>query len=113
MNIVGYLLEKDNKLVYIRTKNGRTPAHTAALHGHLSVLQLILENIECKNTNGVGDILSNKDACGMTPFMDACQADHDTIVRYFVEKFQVFNILVQNYSDQLAQKNSWKFHSKG
>jgi ankyrin repeat protein len=83
------LINKDSKLIDIRTKNGRTPAHTAALHGHLSVLQLILDRAELEKPNGDRDILSNKDACGITPFMDACQADHDEIVRYLVEKYHV------------------------
>jgi len=92
------LLDKDTKLIDIRTKNARTPAHTAALHGHLSVLQLILKTAELEKPNGHMDILSNKDACGITPFMDACQANHDVIVQYLVEQCHVLHKYVHKRS---------------
>ena len=80
-DIVELLLRKKaSKLV--RTRNGRTPAHTAALHGHLNVLKLLL--IDQSNS-----VLNSRDNCGSTPFMEAVIADHLDIVKYLLENHNV------------------------
>ena len=66
----------------MRTRNGRTPAHTAALHGHLNVLKLLLID----QTNSV---LNSRDNCGSTPFMEAIIADHLDIIKYLLEAHTV------------------------
>lgn len=88
-NVVEFLLNKDPSLGYsVKTKNGRTPCHTAALHGHLGVIRLLLS----KNKENSDSILNSKDSCGNTPFMEALLADHLEIVKYLLENFKAVNI---------------------
>ncbi len=74
--IVNYLLGFNNVKQSLdqRSKNGRTVYHTSALHGHLDILVLLLfaskKNSEDMQLNDL-NILSMKDSCGITPFMDA------------------------------------------
>ncbi len=75
-DIIKYILNSNyaNHSLFQRSKNGRTVFHTASLHGHLSVLLLLLSHshIYCKDIEPNDlNILSMKDSCGITPFMDA------------------------------------------
>jgi ankyrin repeat protein len=72
-----------------QSKNGRTVYHTAALHGHLDVLNLLIVNSKdikmFENDDHILKILKLKDNCGITPFMDALLADHVHIIQHFFE----------------------------
>ena len=69
------------KLCLIKTKNGRTPLHTACLHGHIKTVELLLqEDLHQINV---------KDSCGITPFMDALQADQIEICKHIFQNYQI------------------------
>jgi ankyrin repeat protein len=90
--IVTYYLSLDIKLAYdIRTRNGRTPSHTACLHGHLDVLKILLENSDrlSGDSSKSFEMLNAKDNCGMTPFHEAILADHVDIAKYLVQSYSV------------------------
>ena len=65
----------------MRTKNLRTPLHTACLHGHLDIVKFLLG----KNAK----LLNQRDSCGLTPFMDAVLGDHLNLVIYLIEHYKV------------------------
>ncbi|XP_034242517.1 ankyrin repeat domain-containing protein 16-like [Thrips palmi] len=67
-SIVKLLLEADPdcKEVTMRSNNGRTPLHTAALHGCTEVVKQLL-NISAVDLN-------SKDSCGATPVHDAVRS---------------------------------------
>ena len=92
-NIIENFLRIDPTLSYsVKTKNGRTPCHTAALHGHLNLLKFILKNVEnerCKL------MLGEKDSCGITPLMDAVLADEILIVEFLIESYDVNDLFFQ------------------
>ncbi|XP_068025375.1 ankyrin repeat domain-containing protein 16 isoform X2 [Melanerpes formicivorus] len=58
----------------------RTPLHTAAMHGCLDAVELLLERCQYKP--------DSRDRCGITPFMDAIQNGHIDIARLLLEKHQ-------------------------
>ncbi|TSK13302.1 Ankyrin repeat domain-containing protein 16 [Bagarius yarrelli] len=72
-------------LLYIRpevwrtkSKTRRTPLHTAALHGCLEVVKILLERCDYKP--------DEKDSCGVTPFMDAVRNGHLSVAKLLLEK---------------------------
>lgn len=71
----------DKHLVQCRSKNGRTPCHTACLHGNFEILKLILE----KNFDCINQLINARDSCGSTPLMEAAIADHVDIVKYLLK----------------------------
>lgn len=90
--IVSFYLGIDGKLAYdVKTKNGRTPSHTACLHGHLNVLKILLENSDrlAGDSNKSLEMLNTRDTCGMTPFNEAILADHIDIVEYLMIRYSV------------------------
>ncbi|KFV67192.1 Ankyrin repeat domain-containing protein 16, partial [Dryobates pubescens] len=58
----------------------RTPLHTAAMHGCLDAVELLLERCQYKP--------DSRDRCGITPFIDAIQNGHVDIARLLLEKHQ-------------------------
>ena len=75
-----------------RTRNGRTPFHTASLHGHLDVLILLLN----ESVERAEKILASRDTCGITPLMDALLADHVHIVKYICQKYAFADRLIRD-----------------
>lgn len=69
-----------NLVIKTKTRNGRTPFHTACLHGHLRIVQLLLK-YSC------GEILNTKDSCGSTPLMEAVVANHLDIIKFLIENY--------------------------
>ena len=87
--IVSYLLSLDINLAFgVKTKNGRTPLHTACLHGHFNVIKLILNKFS-DDSKKRHEMLNYKDTCGMTPLSEAILADHLEIVEYLIENYSV------------------------
>lgn len=70
-----------------KSKNGRTPLHTAALHGcHVVVKQLLdINNVDC----------SVKDSCGSTPLHDAVRSG----------SLETFKVLVEAGADLTVINN--------
>ena len=71
----------------VRTKNGRTPLHTACLHGHLDVVRFLLGDLPIGKQSH--RMLEQRDSCNLTPFMDAILGDHVNVVEYLYEHYQV------------------------
>ena len=63
MEVARYLHDKDPELGLQTTNNGRTPLHTAALHGHHEVVAFLI------SLPGID--VNKPDCCGITPLMDA------------------------------------------
>eukprot|EP00117_Sycon_ciliatum_P038337 scpid39394/ scgid28504/ Ankyrin repeat domain-containing protein 16 len=66
MHIVEFFLSQYSDAWNVRSKNGRTPLHTAALHCRVDVVELLLE----KCGYGSDDV----DSVGITPLMDAARS---------------------------------------
>ncbi|NXX97244.1 ANR16 protein, partial [Centropus bengalensis] len=58
----------------------RTPLHTAAMHGCLDAVELLLKRCHYKP--------DSRDKCGVTPFMDAIQNGHVNVARLLLEEHQ-------------------------
>ena len=81
ISVVKYLFECDASLWDTVSKNGRTPLHTAALHGNFKVVEVLL---------GQGNYSVDKgDSCGTTPFMDAIRAGHVHVAELLHHKHKV------------------------
>lgn len=80
-------MRREPKLAFeMKSRNGRTPAHTAALHGHLTIIERLLE---FATPTRASEILCAKDNCGNTLFMDAVLGDHVHVLRYLIENHSV------------------------
>jgi ankyrin repeat protein len=93
LNIVEYLFNYNYNLALSqKTKNLRTPCHTAALHGHLDIIKFLLGSLDklVSDSNNSFCMLNQRDSCGLTPFMDAILGDHLEIVKYLLENYKVF-----------------------
>ncbi|XP_013875600.1 ankyrin repeat domain-containing protein 16 isoform X2 [Austrofundulus limnaeus] len=62
------------------SKTGRTPLHTAALHGCQEVVRILLDRC--------GYSPDSRDSCGATPFMDAVRNGHLPVARLLLDKHQ-------------------------
>nr|XP_016849037.1 PREDICTED: ankyrin repeat domain-containing protein 16 [Anolis carolinensis] len=76
--VIQYLLDVSPGIWDTESKIRRTPLHTAAMHGCLEVVKVLLERC-CYGPDSV-------DKCGVTPFMDAIQNGHLDIARLLLEK---------------------------
>jgi len=70
-NVISALLQRDPSAWNTVSNNQRTPEHTAALHGHTAILE-ILDDAQnrCKGQES----MRRTDSCGTTPFMDAIKS---------------------------------------
>jgi len=71
MDMVTYILTKDEKAWDTSSNNKRTPLHTAALAGHCSLVSLLLS---------LGCSPALPDSCGVTPLMDSVRGDHTVLL---------------------------------
>ncbi|KAJ7370008.1 Ankyrin repeat domain-containing protein 16 [Desmophyllum pertusum] len=76
--ILNYLLDCCNDIWDSCSKNGRTPLHTAALHGRVDAIKLMISR--CDYTPDCPD------SCGSTPLMDALRAGHVLVAETLVNK---------------------------
>ncbi|RDD43839.1 Ankyrin repeat domain-containing protein 16 [Trichoplax sp. H2] len=79
-DIINYLLDVDNRIWQNTSNNGRTPLHTAALHGNLEIVKILLDR--CSYPIDIAD------RCGTTPFMDAIKGDHVNLARTLAQDYQ-------------------------
>jgi ankyrin repeat protein len=85
-NIVSFLLSKDKSLAYrVKTRNNRTPLHTACLHSHLNIVKLLLQTSQDK----LVDMLNSRDSCGNSALMEAVLGDNISIVKYLIDNYSV------------------------
>ncbi|XP_044533631.1 ankyrin repeat domain-containing protein 16 isoform X1 [Gracilinanus agilis] len=71
--ILHYLLTVSPAVWQTESKIKRTPLHTAAMHGCLEAVKLLLERCQYEP--------DSRDQCGVTPFMDAIQCGHIDIAQ--------------------------------
>ncbi|XP_005383908.1 PREDICTED: ankyrin repeat domain-containing protein 16 isoform X2 [Chinchilla lanigera] len=75
--ILQYLLTVCPDAWKTESKIRRTPLHTAAMHGCLEAVKVLLTRCQYEP--------DCKDSCGITPFMDAIQCGHIDIARLLLE----------------------------
>ncbi|XP_035673820.1 ankyrin repeat domain-containing protein 16-like isoform X2 [Branchiostoma floridae] len=78
VDILSYLLDCDGTLWESVSTNGRTPLHTASLHGCVGATQVLLQRC-----NYAPD---TPDSCGSTPLMDAVRADNIDLAQLLVKQ---------------------------
>ncbi|NWR03409.1 ANR16 protein, partial [Paradoxornis webbianus] len=78
--VLGYLLDVSPSCWDTESATGRTPLHTAAMHGCSQAVELLLERCQYR-----GD---SRDSCGVTPFMDALQHGHVAIAQLLLDRHQ-------------------------
>ncbi|XP_042326141.1 ankyrin repeat domain-containing protein 16 isoform X2 [Sceloporus undulatus] len=76
--VIQYLLDVSPNIWVTESKIKRTPLHTAAMHGCLEVVQVLLERCHYEPDSA--------DKCGVTPFMDAIQNGHLDIAQLLLDK---------------------------
>ncbi|XP_037366464.1 ankyrin repeat domain-containing protein 16 [Talpa occidentalis] len=79
--VLQYLLTTCPAAWKTESRIGRTPLHTAAMHGCLEAVKVLLQRCHYKP--------DCRDKCGLTPFMDAIQCGHITIARLLLETQKV------------------------
>lgn len=65
IELVKWLVKKRPNLLDVATQDGKTPLHVAALHGHLDVCKLLLDNgarINAILRTGKGSLMTALDA---------------------------------------------------
>ena len=88
MNVIEYLLSVNITLAYdFKTKNGRTPLHTACLHGSLEIVKLFALKLD---KAVMKQQLNEEDSCANTPFNECLLADHKHIAEYLMSCFREF-----------------------
>ncbi|XP_007252465.3 ankyrin repeat domain-containing protein 16 [Astyanax mexicanus] len=78
--VIEHLLLVKPEVWRTESKTRRTPLHTAAMHGCLEVVSILLERCSYKS--------DEKDSCGVTPFMDAVRNGHLAVAKLLLEKHQ-------------------------
>ncbi|XP_040104774.1 ankyrin repeat domain-containing protein 16 isoform X3 [Oryx dammah] len=76
--ILQYLLAVCPSVWRTDSKIGRTPLHTAAMHGCLEAVEVLLQRCQYEP--------DCRDRCGLTPFMDAVQCGHTDVARLLLKK---------------------------
>lgn len=80
--ILQYLLTICPDVWKTESKINRTPLHTAAMHGCLEAVEVLLQRCQYEP--------DCRDKCGLTPFMDAIQCGHTNIAWLLLEKHQAY-----------------------
>ena len=75
--IVAKLLQLNSGALDIKSKNGRSPLHTASIHGNLECIKILLNH-----TTQPIFYLTSRDSCGSTPVMDAVRGGHLQVMEY-------------------------------
>ena len=75
--IVAKLLQLNSATLDMKSKNGRSPLHTASIHGNLECIKIILNH-----TRQPIVYLTARDSCGSTPVMDAVRGGHLQVTEY-------------------------------
>ncbi|XP_030072664.1 ankyrin repeat domain-containing protein 16 isoform X2 [Microcaecilia unicolor] len=78
--VLRYLLSVSPDIWKTESKIKRTPLHTAAMHGCLQAVEVLLERCQYD--------ADSRDSCGVTPFMDAIQHGHMNVARLLLQKHQ-------------------------
>ncbi|XP_059367877.1 ankyrin repeat domain-containing protein 16 [Carassius carassius] len=78
--IIHHLLLAKPEVWKTKSKTGRTPLHTAAMHGCEDAVKILLQSCSYEP--------DGKDSCGVTPFMDAIRNGHIAIAKLLLENHQ-------------------------
>lgn len=78
--VLQYLLTVCPAAWKTESTTGRTPLHTAAMHGCLEAVKVLLQRCHYEP--------DSRDRCGLTPFMDAIQCGHITVASLLLETHQ-------------------------
>ncbi|KAM6984723.1 ankyrin repeat domain-containing protein 16 [Aplochiton taeniatus] len=80
LSVVEHLLLVAPEVWRTESKILRTPLHTAAMHGRIEVVRILLQRC--------GYAPDSRDSCGVTPFMDAVRNGHILVAKLLLEKHQ-------------------------
>lgn len=78
--IIHHLLLAKPEVWKTKSKTGRTPLHTAAMHSCEDAVKILLQSCSYEP--------DGKDSCGVTPFMDAIRNGHIAIAKLLLENHQ-------------------------
>ncbi|XP_076861261.1 ankyrin repeat domain-containing protein 16 isoform X2 [Brachyhypopomus gauderio] len=78
--VIQHLLLVRPEVWRTQSKTRRTPLHTAAMHGCLEVIKILLDR--CAYTT------DERDSCGVTPFMDAVRNGQLAVAKLLLERHQ-------------------------
>ncbi|XP_016139601.1 ankyrin repeat domain-containing protein 16-like [Sinocyclocheilus grahami] len=78
--ITHHLLLAKPEVWKTKSKTGRTPLHTAAMHGCEDAVKILLQSCSYEP--------DGKDSCGVTPFMDAIRNGHKATAKLLLENHQ-------------------------
>ena len=74
-------------MVHAKTKNGKTPFHSACIEGQTKLFNIFMENVADLRID-----LNTKDNCGSTAFHDACGLSHANVVKIIMENAAALSI---------------------
>ncbi|KAJ1162908.1 hypothetical protein NDU88_003372 [Pleurodeles waltl] len=94
--IIEYLLTVCPGIWMTQSKIGRTPLHTAAMHGCLSVMEVLLRKCMYEP--------DDRDSCGVTPFIDAIQNGHIDIAKRLLDIHKASFTTMDTLGDQALHK---------
>ncbi|XP_076069171.1 ankyrin repeat domain-containing protein 16-like isoform X2 [Oratosquilla oratoria] len=83
-HIITFLLDIFPNAWNTVSKNGRTPLHTAAMHGHTEIVQMVLR---------CGHPTNTRDSCGNTPLLDALRMGHLDVAEVLLSSDEGASIL--------------------
>ncbi|KAK1790405.1 hypothetical protein P4O66_014302 [Electrophorus voltai] len=78
--VIQYLLLVRPEVWRTESNTRRTPLHTAAMHGCLEVVEILLKRCAYKP--------NERDSCGVTPFMDAVRNGQLAVAKLLLERHQ-------------------------
>lgn len=87
LEIVSLLLRsKQHPWAFIRSRNGRTPLHVAALHGRKECAELLLQNAQqCQAEGAILGLVMTADCGGCVPLHEAAAGGHIDLLQVLVE----------------------------
>ncbi|XP_026876031.2 ankyrin repeat domain-containing protein 16 isoform X2 [Electrophorus electricus] len=91
--VIQYLLLVRPEVWRTESKTRRTPLHTAAMHGCLEVVEILLKRCAYKP--------NERDSCGVTPFMDAVRNGQLAVAKLLLERHQDLSIDVNTRATNL------------
>ncbi|XP_006891941.1 PREDICTED: ankyrin repeat domain-containing protein 16 [Elephantulus edwardii] len=94
--ILEYLLTVSPTVWKTESKIKRTPLHTAAMHGRVEAVKVLLTWCQYEP--------DCRDKCGVTPFMDAIQCGHITIAWMLLEEHKAYVSAEDTLGDQAVHR---------
>ena len=82
LSVVQHLISYNPELMLCKDSEGRTPLHTACLHGQTEVVNIHIQNFKKVTEINLFEVI---DANGNTPLHLACVAENNAVVQLLVD----------------------------